>query len=127
MDVNGKLIVKGAVNDPVVSGIADSSTPGNQSGTESKGVLKFSNGLKIQWDTINQNGNATSEHTLPEAYTEDHYIVIASWNDRSGASETESTLQSYVPTTNKLSAIRVKSADDNTKAINYISIGKDAV
>ncbi len=127
MEVNGKLIVKGAVSDPVLSSIADATSPTRLSGTESKGVLKFSNGLKIQWDTSNAGSDGTTVLTLPEAYTEDHYTVIGSWNDSSGASETESTMQIWVPTTDKLSTVKVKSADGATKSVNYISIGKDTV
>jgi len=126
MDVNGKLFIKGKVNDPVLSAVAASTVAGRLE-TEYQGVIKFGNGIKIQWDIATVVGDSTTAFTLPEAFTEANYSVMGTWNATSGDSEAESTLQIYIPTTNNLSEVWCTSADDNDKAVRYVVIGKDTV
>lgn len=107
-----------------LSNIVAATNPGND-GEEKQGTIKFPGGLKIQFDTVSVGANNTTSFDLPEPYTEDHYTVITNFSSAVSVGGNEGTNSAWVPTTGKLSKVRIRNAVDGTEQIGYISIGKD--
>ncbi len=126
MLINGRVALKGSSNDPVLLEWGAASDPG-QSLIAKQGVLKFTNGMKIQWDTIVIGANSSVAFTLPEAYTEAHWCSFAVMESTIGSTGNQEDAMSWVPVASILSKVVVRSIANGSRAVTYLSIGKDAV
>ena len=76
MEINGNFILSN-------SGIIDlynidtATSSGTEAGAQKKGVIKFANGFKIQWDTVQAVSDTPANFALPDPYTEEHYGCMA--------------------------------------------------
>jgi hypothetical protein len=121
---------------PVQTNIGAATQPGDSAqdpsatgGNNKKGTIKFPNGFKIQWDTVQAPSNTTGTFDLPEPYTEDHYGVIVSWADSFLLAIDEGTLGAWVPgnteSANKLTKVVIISAEPIQYDVQFVSWGKD--
>lgn len=123
MDINGNLIVVGG-GIPVLRNVGPASS-GGVGGMQTKGTMVFPNGFKIQWDTVAIPSRSATDYTLPEAYTEAHYMAWGSYASELDVATVTSSFTVFVKT---LSLVRAYSNKVTTaEEMTYISFGKDAV
>jgi hypothetical protein len=126
MEANGSLVIEGSANDTVLSGVA-AATDGGQLGANMKGVLRFNNGFKVQWDCIEVAANSTVTVTFPEAFTEDVYFIHVQLATIPGAAAQQADVAGFLRAVDTLSTGSVRSQDDVAKDVSYFVVGKDTV
>jgi len=128
MDINGRLDMQSYGEPPVLSGVAAATATGND-GQDKQGVLKFSNGFKIQWNTVDVDADTATDFTLPSAYTEAHYGVLASYNETRSLTVNQSSVHAAVSVSpNNLTSVnlyQIAGAAGTFAYVTYVSWGKD--
>jgi len=127
MDINGNLVTIGS-DTPILRGVGPATSTGEE-GMQTQGVIVFSNGFKIQWDTVSCGADSGATFSLPEAFTAYQYIVFGAYASAVSAEVTTSSLALYVPDSDLFSDdVRVfHNSADGTLDVTYISIGGDSV
>ncbi len=126
MLINGSVALKGSSNDPAILEFSAATDVANGADLTS-GIVKFANGLKIQWDTVDINADATTAVTLKEAYTEVHLSAMAIQAETVGDTNDQSDQMAFVPSTLPLSRVHLRNIAGLARSTTYISIGKDTV
>jgi len=126
MKINGPLVVDGYINDAVLSEEAQATQTG-QWNNGRKGVLKFNNGFKIQWDGIRVEPNATQTITLLEPFTAEIYFVLVQATRHAGIDDQEDDISGYLWATTPLSTIRLRNQAEMWRSISYMVFGRDSI
>jgi hypothetical protein len=101
-------------------------TDGGNDGVNRQGTLVFPGGLKIQWETVSTSASTTAEFPLPEAYTGDHYNVVAVYADDTSGATAGNGLSAWVPAgANHLTHVEIRNDFDVALAVTFVSIGSD--
>lgn len=126
MEFNGNLQILGDSDFGVVlSGVAAGTATG-QDGENKKGILTFSNGFKIQWDTVALSGDTATVITLASAYTGRQLFVIASYGSDIDDSSNESSIAAFLSDSpDQDSKVNLKHNNNTTENVTYISFGFD--
>ena len=126
MNLNGNFTVRGGTNTVLSSNIGPA-TVGGEDGNNFKCTLKFTDGVKIQFDTVNMSADQQAEFALPEACTEDHYSVVAFYASNLNLSGQEQEICSWIPSgANKLSHVELLKITAGNHHVTFLSIGKDS-
>ena len=129
MELNGNLEIKGSSSEPVLDSIQDSDAVNDFSRAHTQGILRFSNGLKIQWNMFTALANTTTQVALVEAYTLAQIMVIGSPNYlSSGSNDNQFSRSFFIDSSGSgLTHISCVNADDVDQPMTYISFGLDEV
>lgn len=125
MLINGNVALKGSSNEPHLQEFGVS-TDTTQSTTK-RGIIKFANGMKIQWDTVSIGANGTTTIDLREPYSKLAWSAYSVNATNVGNSDQETDNMAWVPSTNPLTTVDVRHIGGSTEAITYVSIGQDEV
>ncbi len=96
MLINGRVALKGSSNDPTLLEYGDANDTGAD-GNLKYGILKFANGVKIQWDTISLAANTTTSVALREPYTESHWSALSGLAQTVPSAGLEEDTSAWVP------------------------------
>ena len=124
MKLNGRLALKGSANDVVVKEYGPASEIGDDADL-THGIIKFDSGLKMQWDTIDVAADTTVVIDLRERYTEAHYSVMTVFSEIVTSAGNQMDSAGWVPVADPLKTLTVQNIADSTRAVGWLSIGKD--
>ncbi len=126
MNINGKQVVKGTGT--IKLDLVEDSTSGGEGGVNKKWAISFPNGLRIQSDTVSVTANnSLSEHSLPVAYTEAHYVVLVSCATEVGTGVDQHCNHGEPSATDNLGKVTLENIGEAAREFTYLSIGKDSV
>ena len=126
MLINGRVALKGSSNDPTLLEYGDANDTGAD-GNLKYGILKFANGVKIQWDTISLAANTTTSVALREPYTESHWSALSGLAQTVPSAGLEEDTSAWVPSVDSLSKLSVRNIANSSRRVTWLSIGKDVV
>lgn len=129
MDMNGVLNIMNGGEPPVLSNVSAASAGGN-AGENKQGVLKFSNGFKIQWQTVDIAADGEATVGLVSAYTERHLGVMACYAETIGNTTNQSSVHIAIPAApnalSKVAIFQIINSPDPA-SVTFISWGLDTV
>lgn len=125
MKLNGSLAILGF--GPHTFDSIAAATAAGENGLEKKGILRLAGGIKIQWDGVQVAANTSAVITLSEAYTEEHYTAICSFDTAIGPADTQLSVNCWIPSAAPLSTLVIRNIFGAAVNYMYISIGKDLV
>ena len=126
MKLNGNMALNGVSNELLLLSWG-AATAGGNAGNHQKGVIKFNNGVKMQWDTISVTANDTDVVTLQSAYTADHFCVFSTFAEAVSDTGTQNDSMAWVSTTNRLTTLSLRNIAGTAQEVTYLSIGKDSL
>jgi hypothetical protein len=126
MKINGKLALKGSGNDPIILEHDDATVVGDES-THKRGVVKFANGMKMQWDTVSIAANSSVVVNLWEHYTDAQWCAYACMGETVTDDSNQQDVMAWVPSSDNLRTVTVRNIGGSTADVTYMSIGRDHV
>ena len=127
MDINGAIALFGSSNELVLIENEPATDTAAGSDTHRRGIIKFTNGVKMQWDTIDIAADATTVTALHEPYSEAQWCVIGGFGQTVSETANQNDMMCWVPAADSLTTVALRNISSATDEMTYLSIGKDKV